>query len=152
MNIGADSLTEWGQVAVVVQHHIAVQGLLSGAETRPLLLREADGHVRERHRSLKPQTHVSQWDWRKSFQMEGEGGKDHTAGRGRCGIPQGASTFLRKPTRAEQTSWVPCDNSLIPACLGMDKKPEFPYYLGTMPASQRCKCALLHHVQPALGV
>lgn len=42
---GGAVLTHRHQVAIVLQHHIPVQGLLSRGQELPLLPREAHGHI-----------------------------------------------------------------------------------------------------------
>ena len=49
---GGAVLTHGHQVAVVLQHHVPVQGLLSRGQQLPLFPREVHGHVLQRQRSL----------------------------------------------------------------------------------------------------
>ena len=51
-------LTHGDQVPVVLQHHVPVQGPLSGVQALPLLLRELYGHIPEGQPSLKGK-HIS---------------------------------------------------------------------------------------------
>ena len=57
--LGTDNITQWDQVAVVLQHHVSVQIPLFQFQALPLFLWEVYGHIFEQHQPLKWQPRVN---------------------------------------------------------------------------------------------